>query len=120
MNKHKRHYCVLALFVAAELIARYAVFAGSKHNSFMEIAHALLYGLYNLVKGYQLVPFFQKKYPELYEKYPYIRLELTAAGFAWILSEAGEEMDEVLKDEAREIRITRIILLAVIALWLFS
>lgn len=120
MNKHKRHCCVLALFVAAELIVRYAVFTGSKHNSFMEIAHALLYSLYNLVKGYQLVPFFQKNYPELYEKYPDIRLELTAAGFAWILSEAGEEMDAVLKDEAREIRITRIILLAVFALWLFS
>ena len=51
------------------------------------------------------------------EKYPNIRFELTASGFAETLSKAGEEMDDALKAEARELRIAQITFIAIIILW---
>ena len=82
------------------------------------IAHAPLLNLYCIVKGYKLVPLFKKSYPELYEKYSDIRFELTAAGFAGTLAKDGVELDDVLKAEAKEIRITRIVFYALSILWL--
>ena len=117
MNKHKKHYCVLALFVVAELIVLCTCTFTFNQKRALILAHIILNNFYFIVKGYKLVPFFKKNYPELYEKYPDIRFELTAVGFASTLSKAGEKMDDVLKAEAWEIRVTQITLFVLAILW---
>ena len=117
MNKHKRHYCVLALFVTVELTVLCTCTFGFNVHFCVSFAHIVLLWFYDTIKGYKLVPFFKKNYPELYEKYPDIRFELTASGFAETLSKAGEEMDDALKAEARELRIVRITFIVIIILW---
>ena len=117
MNKHKRHYCALALFVVAELIVLCTCSFTFNQKRALILAHIILNNFYFIVKGYKLVPFFKKNYPELYEKYPDIRFELTASGFAETLSKAGEEMDDALKAEARELRVAQITFIAIIILW---
>ena len=117
MNKHKKHYCVLALFVTVELTVLCTCTFGFNVHFCISFAHIVLLWFYGTIKGYKLVPFFKKNYPELYEKYPDIRFELTASGFAETLSKAGEEMDDALKAEARELRIAQITFIAIIILW---
>ena len=117
MNKHKKHYCALALFVAAELIVSCTCTFTFNQKRALIFVHIILNNFYFIVKGYKLVPFFKKNYPELYEKYPDIRFELTAAGFASTLSKAGEKMDDVLKAEAREILVIQITLFVLALLW---
>ena len=117
MNKHKKHYCALALFVAAELIVSCTCTFTFNQKRALIFVHIILNNFYFIVKGYKLVPFFKKNYPELYEKYPDIRFELTASGFAETLSKAGEEMDDALKAEARELRVAQITFIAIIILW---
>ena len=117
MNKHKKHYCALALFVAAELIGSCTCTFTFNQKRALIFVHIILNNFYFIVKGYKLVPFFKKNYPDLYEKYPDIRFELTASGFAETLSKAGEEMDDALKAEARELRIAQITFIAIIILW---
>ena len=84
----------------------------------MVAVNLISYKLYILIKGYHLVPFFQKNYPELYEKYSDVRFELTAAGFASVLSKAGEKMDDTLKAEAWEIRITYFMMIVMVLFWI--
>ena len=117
MNKHKRHYCVLALFVTVELTVLCTCTFAFNVKSCISVAHIVLFWFYGIIKGYKLVPFFKTDYPELYEKYSDIRFELTAVDFALTLSKAGEKMDDVLKAEAREIRITQITLFVLAILW---
>ena len=117
MNKHKKHYCVLALFVTVELTVLCTCTFTFNQKRALIFVHIILNNFYFIVKGYKLVPFFKKNYPELYEKYPDIRFELTASGFAETLSKAGEEMDDALKAEARELRIAQITFIAIIILW---
>ena len=81
------------------------------------MAHVPLYNTYLIVKGYKLVPLFQRDYPELYAKYSDIRFEWTAASFPAILSRDGVEMDDVLKAEAREILVIQITLFVLAFLW---
>ena len=117
MNKHKKHYCVLALFVTVELTVLCTCTFGFNVHFCISFAHIVLLWFYGTIKGYKLVPLFKKNYPELYEKYPDIRFELTAAGFASTLSKAGEKMDDVLKAEAREILVIQITLFVLALLW---
>ena len=118
MNKHKRHYCVLGSIVALELLFFIWCPLTYVRRWIMVAVNMILYKIYILIKGYRLVPFFQKYYPELYEKYPDIRFELTVAGFASVLSNAGEKMDDTLKAEAWEIRITYFTMIVMVLLWL--
>ena len=117
MNKHKKHYCVLALFVVAELIVLCTCTFTFNQKRALILAHIILNNFYFIVKGYKLVPFFKKNYPELYEKYSDIRFELTAVDFAYTLYKAGEKMDDVLKAEAWEIRVIQITLVVLVILW---
>ena len=118
MNKHKRHYCVLGSIVALELLFFIWCPLTYVRRCIMVAVNFISYQIYSHIKGYHLVPFFQKNYPELYEKYPDIRLELTVAGFASVLSNAGEKMDDTLKAEAWEIRITYFTMIVMVLLWL--
>lgn len=117
MNKHKKHYCVLALFVTVELTVLCTCTFGFNVKSCIAFAHVVLFWFYGIIKGYKLVPFFKKNYPELYEKYSDIRFELTAVDFAYTLYKAGEKMDDVLKAEAWEIRVIQITLVVLVILW---
>ena len=117
MNKHKKYYCVLAVFVGVDLFIRFTYPVHFYPKLALMLSHAPLLNLYCIAKGYKLVPLFKKSYPELYEKYSDIRFELTAAGFAGTLAKDGVELDDVLKAEAKEIRITRIIFYASSILW---
>ena len=117
MNKHKKHYCVLALFVTVELTVLCTCTFAFNVKSCIAFAHVVLRWFYDIIKGYKLVPFFKTDYPELYEKYSDIRFELTEVGFAFTLSKAGEKMDDVLKAEAREILVIQITLFVLALLW---
>ncbi|MDD6158611.1 MAG: hypothetical protein PUC52_04180 [bacterium] len=118
MNKHKRHYCALGSIVALELLFFIWCPLNYVRIWIMVAVNLISYKLYILIKGYHLVPFFQKNYPELYEKYSDVRFELTAAGFASVLSNAGEKMDDTLKAEAWEIRITYFMMIVMVLFWI--
>lgn len=118
MNKHQKHYCVLGSIVALELLFFVLCPLNYIGTWIMVAVNLVSYKLYILIKGYHLVPFFQKNYPELYEKYPDIRFELTAVGFAETLAKDGVELDDVLKAEAWEIRITYFAAVTMIVLWM--
>ena len=118
MNKHKRHYCALGSIVALELLFFIWCPLNYVRIWIMVAVNLISYKLYILIKGYRLTPFFQKNYPELYEKYSDVRFELTAAGFASVLSKAGEKMDDTLKAEAWEIRITYFMMIVMVLFWI--
>lgn len=120
MNKHQKYYCALTLFVILELIAWYTLNIEFPYTSYVGVAHIPLYNIYYVAKGFRLVPLFQRDYPELYAKYSDIRFEWTAASFPAILSKDGVGMDDVLKAEAREIRITHLLTVVLIVFWMSS
>ena len=119
MNKHQKYYCALTLFVVLDLIAWYTLKVEFPYTSYVAMAHVPLYNTYLIVKGYKLVPLFQRDYPELYAKYSDIRFEWTAASFPAILSRDGVEMDDVLKAEAREMHSTRLLTIVLSLFWMF-